>query len=207
MIKQSIELPDNQRNFMKTKGLVLVVGMLNFIYFFVEFFIALDIISISLFADSIDFLEDAFTNFIILIGLYLGLKNRVRLGYILILFLMIPSFLTLFNIIEKFFYPTVPDGISLSSVALGALAVNLFCAALMMRFKSSQNTLLLAAFLSARNDALANIAMMVAGVLTLFTTSLYPDLVVGIGVFLLNLDASKAVYLAMKREKGELDPP
>ena len=63
---------------------ILIIAILNFIYFFVEFFTALNITSISLFADSIDFLEDAFINFLILLGLYLSVKNRIIMGYILI---------------------------------------------------------------------------------------------------------------------------
>ena len=47
---------------------ILIVAILNFGYFFVEFFVALNITSVSLFADSIDFLEDAFTSFLILWG-------------------------------------------------------------------------------------------------------------------------------------------
>ena len=74
---------------------ILIVALLNFGYFFVEFFVALNITSVSLFADSIDFLEDAFTNFIILFGLYLSLQNRIKLGYLLIGMIFIPSLFTL----------------------------------------------------------------------------------------------------------------
>ena len=48
---------------------VLTVGALNLAYFGVEFSVALAIGSVALFADSIDFLEDASVNFLILIAL------------------------------------------------------------------------------------------------------------------------------------------
>lgn len=180
---------------------ILIVALLNFGYFFVEFFIALDITSVSLFADSIDFLEDAFTNFIILFGLYLSLQNRIKLGYLLIGIIFIPSLFTLIFAINQFLNPVLTDGVLLSSYAFGALVINIFCAFLIAKFKKANNSLLLTAFYSARNDALANIAMIIAGGITLYTTSHYPDLIVGILIFLLNLDASKAIYEQIKKEK------
>ena len=182
---------------------ILMVALLNFGYFFVEFFVALNITSVSLFADSIDFLEDAFTNFLILIGLYLTLENRIRLGYLLIGIIFIPSLFTLVFAINQFINPIVTNGYSLSLYAFGALIINIFCAFLMAKFKQADNSLLITAFYSARNDALANIAMIIAGVITLYTTSYYPDLIVGILIFLLNLDASKAIYEQMKKEKND----
>ena len=187
-------------NNINQKRAILIVGLLNFGYFFVEFFVALNITSISLFADSIDFLEDAFTSFLILWGLYLSLKNRTKIAYVLIWIIFIPSLFTLIFAMKQFLNPVAIDGFSLSSYAFGALAINIFCAFLMARFKVSDNSLLLTAFYSVRNDAFANIAMIIAGVMTLYSTSHYPDLIVGVLIFLLNLDARKAIYEQIKKE-------
>jgi hypothetical protein len=48
---------------------VILVALLNFAYFFVEFAVARVIGSVSLFADSVDFLEDASVNFLVLVAL------------------------------------------------------------------------------------------------------------------------------------------
>jgi Co/Zn/Cd efflux system component len=48
---------------------VLAVALLNLSYFGVEFAVALSIGSVSLFADSIDFLEDTSLNLLILVAL------------------------------------------------------------------------------------------------------------------------------------------
>src|SRR6476469_6392677 len=70
---------------------VLIVAVLNLAYFGVEFAVALAIGSVSLFADSADFLEDASVN--ILIGLALGwsLKARSRVGMALAGILLAPA--------------------------------------------------------------------------------------------------------------------
>ena len=59
---------------------VRLVAALNLGYFGVEFAVALTIGSVSLFADSIDFLEDASINFLILTALGWSARNRARIG-------------------------------------------------------------------------------------------------------------------------------
>ena len=53
---------------------------------------------------------------------------------------------------------------------------------------------MIAAYLSARNDALANVAIIVAGVVTFFWSSSIPDLAVGISIGMLNADAAVKVW-------------
>ena len=53
----------------------------------------------------------------------------------------------------------MPAPFILTFTGLGALAVNLCCAMLLARFRNSSGSLTRAAFLSARNDAYANIAI------------------------------------------------
>lgn len=67
------------------------VAALNLAYFFVEFLVARRIGSVSLFADSIDFLEDASVNFLILIALGWSARRRAALGLLLALILLLPA--------------------------------------------------------------------------------------------------------------------
>jgi Co/Zn/Cd efflux system component len=84
---------------------------------------------------------------------------------------------------------------------LGALAVNLTCAFMMARFRHASGSLRRAAFLSARNDASANVAIVAAGATTMITRSAWPDLVVGLGILVMNLDAAREVYRLARREQ------
>jgi hypothetical protein len=53
----------------------------------------------------------------------------------------------------------------------------------------------------ARNDALANIALIVAGaVIALRWRSAWPDLIVGIGIAIMNADAAREVFAAARAE-------
>jgi Co/Zn/Cd efflux system component len=61
----------------------------------------------------------------------------------------------------KFALPVPPAPIPLSLTG-AALAVNLICALMLARFRSHAGSLTRAAFLSARNDAYANVAIVLA---------------------------------------------
>jgi Co/Zn/Cd efflux system component len=93
-----------------------------------------------------------------------------------------------------------PEALRLTLTGAGALAVNLYCAFTLARFRHHSGSLTRAAFLSARNDALANVAIIAAGAATLFTRSPWPDVVVGLGVACMNIDAAKAVWTAARGE-------
>ena len=180
---------------------VRLVVLLNLAYFGVEFAVALAIGSVSLFADSIDFLEDAAVNGLILLALGWSAPRRARLGMALAGILLIPGLATLWTAWQKLSLLVPPAPIPLSLTGLGALAVNLFCAFLLARYRAHSGSLTRAAFLSARNDAFANIAIIAAGIVTAATVSPWPDLLVGLGIFAMNLDAAREVYAAAREER------
>jgi Co/Zn/Cd efflux system component len=62
------------------RRIVRLAAILNLTYFGVEFTVALAIGSVSLFADSIDSLEDTAVNFLILIALGWSARYRARIG-------------------------------------------------------------------------------------------------------------------------------
>jgi Co/Zn/Cd efflux system component len=179
------------------------VALLNLAYFGIEFAVALSIGSVSLFADSIDFLEDASINFLILMALGWSATARSRVGMALAGILLAPGLATLWMAWHKYNLPMAPNAASLGITGLGALAINLACAFMLARHRTAGGSLTRAAFLSARNDAFANIAIIGAGVVTAFTLSAWPDLIVGMGIAALNADAAREVFLAARADRTE----
>jgi len=192
-------LTENSSDLRRT---VLTVALLNLGYFGVEFSTALAIGSVSLFADSIDFLEDTSVNLLILLALGWSLRARARVGMFLAAILVVPSLAALWAIWHKFTLPVAPAAEPLTLVGCGALVVNLGCAFLLARFRKAEGSLTKAAFLSARNDALANVAIIAAGFVTAATASHWPDLIVGIGIAAMNANAAWEVWEAARDEHG-----
>jgi Co/Zn/Cd efflux system component len=180
---------------------VTSVALLNFGYFFIEFAVALSISSVSLFADSVDFLEDTSVNLLILLAMSWTLARRAKMGMALAGILLIPGLATLWTAWEKFNLPVAPSALPLTLAGLGALAVNLSCALMLARFRHHGGSLTKAAFLSARNDAAANVAIILAGLVTAFVwPSAWPDLITGLAIAAMNADAAMEVWEAARAE-------
>ena len=186
---------------MAVRRTVISVAALNLGYFGIEFAVALAIGSVSLFADSVDFLEDASVNLLILLALRWSPARRAQLGMVLALILLVPALAGLWTAGAKLFSPVVPAPLPLTATGLGALAVNLVCAVMLARVRDHHGSLTRAAFLSARNDVLANIAIIAAGLVTGYLWhSIWPDLIVGIGIAAMNADAANEVWRAAHQE-------
>ncbi len=186
---------------MNLRRVVVIIALLNLAYFGVEFAVGRAIGSVSLFADSVDFLEDASLNVLIAVALGWGDRNRARLGMVLAGNLLIPGIATLWAAWEKVHSPLPPAAVPLSMTAAGALTINLCCAFLLLMFRKHSGSLTRAAFLSSRNDVFANVAMIVTAVVTVYTRSGWPDLVVGLGIAALNADAAHEVWSAARKEQ------
>jgi Co/Zn/Cd efflux system component len=179
---------------------VAIVALLNLAYFGIEFAVALAIGSVSLLADTADFFEDAAVNFLIFAALGWSAARRAKVGMLLSAILLAPALAFLWTLWQKFNAPVPPAAIPLSITGLGALAINLFCAVLLARHRHHAGSLTKAAFLSARNDALANVAIIAAGLVTLRLPSIWPDVIVGFGIALMNLDVAREVWTAARDE-------
>jgi len=182
------------------RRVVASVAVLNLGYFAIEFAVALAIASVSLFADSIDFLEDAAVNFLIPVAFGWSARRRARVGMTLAGLLLVPGIATLWTAWDKLTVPVPPEPVPLSLAGAGALAVNLSCAFMLARYRHHRDSLTRAAFLSARNDALANVAIVAAGLVTAYTLSALPDLIVGLGIAGMNADAAREVYVTAWNE-------
>ncbi|RXF73939.1 cation transporter [Hansschlegelia zhihuaiae] len=179
---------------------VTIVAALNLGYFGVEFAVALEIGSVSLIADSVDFLEDASINLLILLALGFTPRAQARAGMALAAIILIPGLATLWMAWAKFWTPVAPAPVALSLAGAGALAVNVTCALILARFRSAGGSLTKAAFLSARNDAIANVAIIGTGLATALTLSAWPDLIVGLAIAAMNADAAREVWQAAREE-------
>jgi Co/Zn/Cd efflux system component len=182
---------------------VRLVALLNLAYFGLEIAVALRIGSVSLLADSADFFEDAAVNFLIFAALGWSAVRRARLGMALSGVLLLPVAAFAWTLWRKLAHPAAPDALALTETGLGALAINVFCAFTLARFRAHSGSLTKAAFLSARNDAMANIGIIGAGIVTAFTRSLWPDVIAGLAIAAMNADAARAVWRAARDEHRE----
>lgn len=194
------------------KKTLIIVAALNFAYFFVEFGVAIAISSVSLIADSVDFLEDAFVNTLIVIALGWSLKRQALVGKIMTFIICLPALVAGIQAILKALNPVVPDPWALAATAGGAAVVNLACSLILMRVRHHGGSMTRGAFLIARNDVIVNLLIIACGFVTYWTASGWPDIILGVVIIALNVSAAKEVWeaateeeLAAKAKAGEFD--
>jgi Co/Zn/Cd efflux system component len=193
--------PDLQVDERRLRRIVLVVAMLNLAYFFVEFSVALVAGSVSLLADSVDFLEDTAVNLLIFIALGWQLARRAVMGKAMAVIILGPAAVAGWEAIQRFADPVAPDVLPVVLASIGAIVVNGTSAWLLVSVRRHGGSLSRAAFLSARNDVLVNLAIITMAVITLWTASGWPDLVLGCLIILLALHAAYEVWEVSEEER------
>jgi Co/Zn/Cd efflux system component len=185
----------------RLRRIVLVVAMLNLSYFFVEFTVALAAGSVSLLADSVDFLEDTAINLLIFTALGWPLARRAAMGKAMALIILGPAVVAGWEAIQRFSEPLAPDVVPVLLASLGAIGINGTSAWLLVRVRHRGGSLSRAAFLSAGNDVLVNVAIIAMAVVTLWTDSGWPDLILGCFIILLALHAAYEVWKITEEER------
>lgn len=194
-------LPQPGIDVRRLRRVVLVVAMLNLSYFVVELAVALAAGSISLLADSVDFLEDTAINLLIVLALGWPLARRAAAGKVMALVILTPAAVAGWQAVQRFSDPVPPDAVPVVLASLGAVVVNGTSAWLLTRIRRHGGSLTRAAFLSARNDVLVNVAIIVMAVVTVWTVSGWPDLVLGCGIIGLALHAAHEVWEVSEEER------
>jgi Co/Zn/Cd efflux system component len=121
------------------------------------------------------------------------------LARILAIFLMIPVILMIPSIVSEIRDSNPPSGLGISFVAAGALIINFSCSLMLVRYRKGEQNLVWAAYLSARNDAIANICVIAVGVLTIFWPISAFDIAAGIGIGLLNSTSAVKVWRSAEK--------
>ena len=157
--------------------------------------------SVSLLADSVDFLEDTAVNLLIFVALGWPLARRAVMGKAMAFIILGPAALATWEAIREFPEPDAPVLLPLVLASLGAIAVNGTSAWLLASVRHHGGSLSRAAFLSARNDVLINISIIVMAFVTLWTGSGWPDLVLGCFIIALALHAAYEVWEVSEEER------
>jgi Co/Zn/Cd efflux system component len=199
----AIQTPDETAP-MPYRQALIIAAILNFAMMFVEVAGALYANSIALMADAIDFLEDAITYILAVALIGLGHRPRAAFGAMTAFLMFVPGVWIAWKTINQLLEGLPPDPLPMGAIGLLALAVNVYCAFILLPHRKGDSAHQ-GVWLSTRNDAVANIAIVLASVITAFWTSVWPDVIVGLGIAALNLHAAFLIaILAWKEWHGKI---
>lgn len=182
----------------------MLVAILNLGFFIIEVIASQIIGSVSLLADSVDFFEDAGVNFLIFLSFAWSLKARNRLARFFAFFLLVPATLTVITAIGKGTNPEAPEPLVLSLISICALAVNVYCAFALAGHRKTEGPLIQAAWLAARNDSIANFAILAGALVSLVLDTGWIDIAIGVGIFILNADAAVVILRHSRLESQQI---
>ncbi|QNE88847.1 cation transporter [Corynebacterium incognita] len=188
----------------RARTIVTVVALINLVGCLGEVVVASIIGSASLFADAADFLEDFLINLLVVTALGWSVASRRKASYLLAGLILIPAVAALGMAAWKVVSGEIPEPMTLSATAFVAMVLNFICAVLLLQLRAG-NALMRGAWLAARNDVAANLLILGAGVLMMFWASVWPDVIVGVAIGIINLSAAKEVFEQANAEDPELE--
>ncbi len=176
-----------------------VALVLNALMFFVELGASWTSGSVSLLADSIDFFGDAGNYAISLVVLGMGVATRARAALFKAACMGAFGVFVLGKALWTLKSGVVPEPATMGVVGLAALAVNAGVALMLYRFRSGDANMR-SVWICSRNDALGNVAVMLAALGVFGTGMAWPDLGVAAVMGLLALSGAWTVARHAREE-------
>lgn len=164
--------PKNQRN------LLIILLVINGVMFLFEFAFGLYAESTGLIADSLDMLADAmvYGSALFVIGKTAMAKaNSAMLSGV---FQMLLGFGVIIEVIRRFIFGSEPISTVMIVISLLALTANIICLALLNKHKQGEIHMR-ATWIFSKNDVIANLGVITAGLLVAYFDSAIPDLIIG----------------------------
>lgn len=164
--------PKNQRN------LLIIVLVINGVMFLFEFAFGLYAESTGLLADSLDMLADAM---VYASALYVIGKTAIAKASSAMLsgmLQMLLGFGIIFEVIRRFLYGSEPISNVMIVISLFALTANVVCLILLNKHKQGE-VHMRATWIFSKNDVIANLGVITAGILVAYFESALPDLIIG----------------------------
>lgn len=184
----------------KYKKALWIVLILNLSMFFVEIVMGVKSGSTSLLSDSLDFLGDSANYLISLIVLPMALSYRAKASMVKGLTMGGFGLFILMTTIYRVFYGEMPSYSEMSIVGFLALLINVSALLILLKFRDGDSNVR-SVWVCSRNDAIGNVAVILASMAVYFFQSKYPDLIVAFVLAFLALQASQEI---IKRAWAEL---
>lgn len=177
-----------------------VALVINGAMFLVEIFGGSYAGSVSLLADAADFLGDAANYAISLVVLSMGLIWRARAALVKGITMGLYGLAIVGIVVWNSLGGTPPEALAMGLIGSLALVANVAVAAMLYAFRTGDSNMR-SVWLCSRNDAIGNVAVMVAAMGVFGTGQAWPDLLVAALMAALGLTAAVTV---VRQAKGEL---
>jgi Co/Zn/Cd efflux system component len=185
--------PETLHNLARYRRILWLALLINAAMFGVELLAGWQAGSLSLLADSIDFAGDALNYGVSLAVLSAALAWRARAALIKAVSMMGFGLFLLARAVWSLWHGSAPDATTMGVVGLVALVANVTVAWMLYAFREGDANMR-SVWLCSRNDAIGNMAVMLAAAGVVGTGSGWPDLLVAMGMAALALHGGWQVW-------------
>ncbi|MCU0524988.1 MAG: cation transporter [Elainella sp. Prado103] len=174
---------------------------INAAMFLIELGVGTAAHSTALLADSLDMLADATVYGIALLAIGRSIHHKIRAAFLSGIFQITLAGLILLDVLRKWLNGSAPEPIWMIGVGILALMANLICLWLIARHRQGE-VHLRASWIFSKNDVIANLGVIGAGLLVHQLQSQIPDLVVGLLITLLVLRGGIQIVQDARQERS-----
>jgi Co/Zn/Cd efflux system component len=175
--------------------------VLNFGMFALEVIGGSSALSVALFADSIDFFSDGVNFALSLLALSLALVWRSRLAMVKGAAMVLMGLFVLWRGWQHFSSDSVPEPFTMAWIGLLALLINGLIAYLLYRYRAG-DAHMRSVWLCSRNDAIGNVAVILAAAGVFGSSQNWPDLLVALVMATLSIWSGLSI---VRLADGEID--
>lgn len=193
-----IEIKNKEQN-----RILIILLSINATMFFIEITLGILSESTALIADSLDMLADAT---VYAIGLYAVGKEaivKIKAAYISGIFQILLGVTVLIDIARRTILGSEPESILMIFIGIAALIANLICLQLISKHKNGE-VHMRASWVFSKNDVIANLGIILAGVLVYLFDSRFPDLIIGLAISFIVIRGGIHIIKEAKNEKFNL---
>lgn len=166
-----------QADKLEQKTLVVLLSINAFMFVF-ELILGWLAQSTGLIADSLDMFADATVYGLSLYAVGKGLAHQAKAAQVSGILQIILGFGVLLEVLRRLVLGSEPESVLIISVGFVALLANIICLGLISRHKDS-GVHMRASWIFSTNDVIANLGVIISGILVLVLGSRLPDLIIG----------------------------
>ncbi len=168
------------------------VLFINATMFFIELFVGWFAQSTALMADSLDMFADAAVYGIALYAVGRSVDRKLQVAHLSGWIQVILALGALSEVLRRFLLGSEPMSILMMCFGLVALIANTICLILISKNKNG-GAHMKASWIFSVNDIIANLGVILAGILVMLTSSPYPDLVIGLAICVVVLNGARRI--------------
>lgn len=157
--------------------------------------------SMGLIADSLDMLADATVYGIGLYAVGRAAQTKIHAASLSGVFQVLLAVGVAVEVARRLLFGSEPEALFMIAVSIVALLANVVCLALIAKHKDGE-VHMRASWIFSKNDVIANVGVIVAGVLVHFFASPLPDLVIGALISFVVLRGGLAIVADARAEKA-----